>query len=476
MDGESNVRWCSPFIMFKSSFLTHRKQILSLLTNRWAVLCFLCLAIQEFITASSSLWLVKIVENITAKKDFIIYLFIYLGSLLLPCIPWCFAFICKTSWHQEAQRAFINAFVDSNRNNIGEWGNKGIREQKMAIITSEGPQLIYLLLDYLFYTSAYALSVFFNIMALSIVVEPLFAVAFLVSMTAVIVIMKLRRRAQRQLTQKAMTARIDLGQSLLGAWDNVLIGNNYNFNLWQERTQQRMTRCLQKNVDLERFDQIMAILVSLITMIPALIVVIYFVFKNYDNTPLLASLFVTLPILFLILSYTYQLLGYVFRWTMHKSKLMALYRSIQPSRDSHLEMAKKIKWDKIQFTNQVSLAGPLTSHHDIIQHTAQPGRITLRGENGSGKSTALILVKNGLGDRAFLLPTHNQLNFASEKNKYSTGESLRMRLTEILEKVDVDVLLLDEWDANLDMDNREKLSKLIDEIAEKKCVIEVRHR
>ena len=111
-----------------------------------------------------------------------------------------------------------------------------------------------------------------------------------------------------------------------------------------------------------------------------------------------------------------------------------------------------------------------------MEFTLKPGRLTMRGENGAGKSTALMLVKNSLANRAFFLPTQNQLSFTSETNKYSTGKSLRNRLMEILEKVDVDVLLLDEWDANLDKENQERLSALIEELASKKCVIEVRHR
>jgi len=86
------------------------------------------------------------------------------------------------------------------------------------------------------------------------------------------------------------------------------------------------------------------------------------------------------------------------------------------------------------------------------------------------------MVKNALASKAFFLPTHNQLSFLSETNKYSTGESLHNRLVEIIEKVDADVLLLDEWDANLDHENKERLSSLIDELARSKCVIEVRHR
>lgn len=466
-----------------------RKQILGLLTHKWALLCFLMLAIMEIISASSSLWLVKIMEEITSGNDFFSYLLLYLGSLLLPCVPWGFAFIFRTSWRQEAQRGFISAFVSSNRNQIGEWGNKGMREQKMSILTSEGPQAINQLIDYAFDVSSYSLSVLFNILALSVVVEPLFLVAFSISLVAVAVVIKLRRTAQRQLTQKALTARIDLGQSLLAAWDNVLLGNDYNFKLWQERTQQRTNRCLQKNVDLERFDQIMAIFVTLLTMIPALLVVLYFVVKHQNNTTALASFFVTIPILFLILSYTYQLLANFFRWGMHKSKLVAIYKAILPCQDSQADMVKKVKWAKIQYTKNESHSDKdfmgsrkfqppetLSSHHDLIQHISEPGRITIRGENGSGKSTTLMLIKKSLSEKAFILPTHSQLNFSKETNKYSTGENLKNRLTEILDKVEVNVLLLDEWDANLDRENRERLSSLIDEIAEKKCVIEVRHR
>ena len=107
---------------------------------------------------------------------------------------------------------------------------------------------------------------------------------------------------QRVLTRKALSARVDLTQSLLAAWDNVLLGNNYNFKLWQERTTQRLNRSLQKNIDLERFDQVMAIVVSLMTSIPSLLVVAYYVYVNQDDRVKLSSFVVTLPILFLIIS------------------------------------------------------------------------------------------------------------------------------------------------------------------------------
>ena len=40
---------------------------------------------------------------------------------------------------------------------------------------------------------------------------------------------------------------------------------------------------------------------------------------------------------------------------------------------------------------------------------------------------------------------------------------------------DVDVIILDEWDANLDNINKSHLNELINELAKQRLVVEVRH-
>ena len=527
--------------MFTSSSPNTLKQFWGLLTNRWAFGCFALLTLQQIIEASATIWLVGMMKSIISGEPFSLYLTLYLTSLCFPYIPGCIANIFKITWKQEAQRFFINAFVSSNRNQIGEWNNKGIKEEKLTILTAEGPSALIALIDYVFDLYSYVLSVLFNILALSIVVEPLFSIAYGLSVITVFVVMKVKKSLQRRLTKKALTARIDLYQSLLASWDNILLGNHYNFKLWEDKTSQRLNRCLQKNVALERFDQVLAIFISLLTSVPSLIVVVYYIYSNLNNIPNLSAFLVTLPVLFIILSYTYQTLSLVFRWAMHRSKLLSIYKAIEPIADSHLAMQKKVKWSKIQICHSteapqeaifvissqepakrkevdvkdrdegialaiaeersltdaplqpaglsdeitkvapqhhISAKGPsyISSYQELLAYTTKCGRLTLRGENGAGKSTLLMLVKHELADRAFFLPTQNQLSFIAETNKYSTGESLRNRLMEILERVDVDVLLLDEWDANLDSENHQKLSLLIDKLAESKCVIEVRHR
>lgn len=471
--------------MFKTSSLRILSQIPGLLSNRWAYGCWALLTFQQIIEASQTIWLVKMMKEIVAEEPFFLSLFLYLGALVIPYFPGCIGYIFKISWKQESQRSFINAFVHSNSNQIGEWSNKGLKQGKLSILTAEGPVALHAIIDYLYDLYAYVISVILNILALSIIVEPLFAAAYFISVMTVFGIMKIKKRAQRRLTKKALTSRIDLSQSLLAAWDNVLLGNFYNFKLWNERTTQRVNRCLKKNVELERFDQVLAIVISLMTSIPSLCVVIYYAYAHRYSIPHLTAFLVTLPVLFTILSYTYQTLSLIFRWTMHKSKLVSIYQAIQPLQYLQSTMEKKIKWSKIQLYPSslqlqegtlVSKPIYLNSYQEILPFTLKNGRYTIRGENGAGKSTLLMLLKENLRERAFFLPTQNQLSFISETNKYSTGESLRNRLLEISEKVEADILLLDEWDANLDKENAERLSLLIDQLATNKCVIEVRHR
>lgn len=465
------------------------KEFPGLFNNRWAYSCMVFMTLDQIIEASSSVWLVLMTEKITLHENFFPYLLLYLIGLLGPYLPRCFACMSKINWKQESQRAFIHHFVDINRNQIGEWSNKGIREQKLSVLTTEGPNSLHAFIDYFYDLSTYVLSVILNIFALTIVVEPLFAPSYLLSLIVVIFVMRSKRRAQRKFTQKALTARIGLYQTLLCAWDNVLLGNYYNFKLWENKTNEKLKKCMQRNMELERFDQFLAITVALITAIPSLTVVVYYMYMNQGSVEKLASFAVTLYLLFMILSYSYQTLSLIFRWTMHWSKLRSVYKEVQPVKYCQTSLEKKIKWPKLNLSttldstiaphNHMSMPGPLAlrSSHDILDKLHSSGRLTLRGENGCGKSTLLMLIKNTLSEKAFFLPTYNQqLSFTAETNKYSTGESLKNRLVEILEKVDSDVLLLDEWDANLDEENRDRLSALIDEIATKKCVVEVRHR
>lgn len=79
----------------------------------------------------------------------------------------------------------------------------------------------------------------------------------------------------------------------------------------------------------------------------------------------------------------------------------------------------------------------------------------------------------------FLLPAHSELYFTELDTKEASSRQAVARILKLLEsgylEKDCDVALLDEWDANLDEKARTAQDRLIDDLAQSKCIIEVLH-
>jgi ABC-type transport system involved in cytochrome bd biosynthesis fused ATPase/permease subunit len=134
---------------------------------------------------------------------------------------------------------------------------------------------------------------------------------------------------------------------------------------------------------------------------------------------------------------------------------------------------------------------------------AQPtGRINVRGSNGAGKSTLLASLKTELKKRAYYWPTTDRLAFKftgsvspvdvegddedeeevvvaqtmDQKLGFSSGERQIKSLQEIVDETHAQVYLLDEWDANLDANNKARADALVDKLAARARVVEISHR
>jgi energy-coupling factor transporter ATP-binding protein EcfA2 len=129
---------------------------------------------------------------------------------------------------------------------------------------------------------------------------------------------------------------------------------------------------------------------------------------------------------------------------------------------------------------------------------SQPtGRINVRGPNGSGKSTLLTSLKSEVTTRAYYWPTADRraFKFAQgqeeietdengeplppsdvKKPGFSSGERQLRALQEIVSHTHAPIYLLDEWDANLDPNNRAAADALVEELARRARVVEISHR
>jgi ABC-type bacteriocin/lantibiotic exporter with double-glycine peptidase domain len=115
----------------------------------------------------------------------------------------------------------------------------------------------------------------------------------------------------------------------------------------------------------------------------------------------------------------------------------------------------------------------------LLEPLPKFGRYTLRGPNGSGKTSLLLSLKEIYGDGAFYLPAQWELETGQDVSGISTGQRAVNSLLELLTPNErnglLPILLLDEWDANLDEENQLMIDQRISEIAKTHLVIESRH-
>ncbi|WP_224963568.1 ATP-binding cassette domain-containing protein [Acinetobacter guillouiae] len=104
------------------------------------------------------------------------------------------------------------------------------------------------------------------------------------------------------------------------------------------------------------------------------------------------------------------------------------------------------------------------------------GRFTITGDNGAGKTTLLLSLLRNERDKVIFIPSDpGTIEWNIDITNKSTGSKIFSILYSEIDNSNEKVILLDEWDANLDTENKSKIDKLIDKISEKKVVIEVRH-
>lgn len=135
---------------------------------------------------------------------------------------------------------------------------------------------------------------------------------------------------------------------------------------------------------------------------------------------------------------------------------------------------------------QIVVNGQTANTADIIRspgkHLRKPGRVSISGPNGSGKTTLMSHLAHAVGDNAHYEPVESLLSY--DWRGGSAGENTIEHIAEIIEHVTSKIsdagqqaptIFLDEWPANLSGKNRALMSAVIDELAQRHCVVEIVH-
>jgi ABC-type bacteriocin/lantibiotic exporter with double-glycine peptidase domain len=446
------------------------------LHNRWLWKALGWLTVQQAIVASSSVWIAHFIKSIQHEQVQFLWLWLFLSALILPYLPGMLALLDIKRAQLTANVAYLKQFALVFRSRISEWSDQNHKKNKTAILSGESSRVIDTYIDYIYHLSATGLNVVLNVVTLAILIDYLFFVSFALGLGGAALILKIQERLRHRLALKAQQSRINWTALMLKAWDNILINNVYNLDIWTAKEQSRSPRYLKKYMILERFSQFISIGMALTLMGPTFGLVIYYFIHHFDNYTQLAILTVVLPRLFQALSYAYEGLFLISQVPAQRAQLKTVLNVIDAKNlqyDLSESLKSRIQWDKITAIDITDRDRPrkLT---DVFSSIPAQGRIVITGENGSGKTSLMLCLKSLHDKHAYYLPPKHDLLFKTVSSDISTGQQAHLILKE-LSKMHVPLLLLDEWDANLDTRNMEKISRLIDELAKHACVIESRH-
>lgn len=278
------------------------------------------------------------------------------------------------------------------------------------------------------------------------------------------------------LALQSTTNRNLLTTAMNESHDNVLIGNEYNINIWSENFSNSFTAAMNSAISYSNWTSISNLFGKILIIVPIIGGTTWMMWSTLNTNLLLASLPIQVNLMEMIENIGWGLV----RWNGMRKNLMLLEASLKNPYLLEPEPTFQVKWERLTFTNK---NGPLQFNNVenfLTQIKNEKGnRITIRGDNGAGKSILMSYLAKYLitnDKKIFYRPCYAKLAFLSQAINQSSGERASNELRIMLEQGKEEFILIDEWDANLDENNIKKISSLLDKVSENKCIIEIRHR
>lgn len=456
--------------------------------------------IQEFCSAATTWLVIRIARDISEETiSGVRFGWIVVAqtvSYLASAVSWIFAERAGFG----AYSRYILHFARLNRFQTALLGDASAREQAEPFLTSETFHVCFELIFTLQFHLRLFFQLLFNSIVLGVEINSGLPMAFAAAFVVLGALQWFLRKplADAYLDNQRMTNRMTA--RTYNAWDNIFSGNRYNFALWHRDFRQRLGDALAAQVRAILLREGWSACSGMIALVLVLSTTAWIAIHGTGDTVLLIALAATLPRQIEMTLDMHQLtVGFtdlLAVWT----RIKGVCSHINPIPDPRF--IERIEFGRISLKEN-EVEKNCNSLFDAVQFAlAKPtGLITVRGGNGTGKSTLLAALKAKLHGQAYYWPTQDRLAFAfnsgatpamvleeddadvisaaeeaEQRKGYSSGERQLQVLREISANTDFPVYLLDEWDANLDANNRAAAVTLVAELSARARVIEVSHR
>lgn len=441
--------------------------IYKLILNRHLQVALLFLLIQQMIVASSTFFIARLAQSLTEDTISILYMVLFAVSLVAVYVP---AYFCVTNTERakyDAHKLYNDTFHTVFLGKTHLLSSDELQSTATTTLAQESKYTLETVIDSIFDISALVLNVLFNVLVIAWFLEGTLLLGYAVGIIFASMFVHFRRHALKTAAKTDQQSRLNLTAKLFDSWDNVVIFNKHNYMLYNNIVQKSFAIAKSNSVKSTSIQHINSSLGMIILMLPVFVVTAVIFNKNWQDAATMAVLIATLPRQIQLLQMCYALIGYHTSIGVIKTMLDGILEVLKPT---------AVNLDSYIQKNQIRVK----QTGEIFDSTQLPkqGRVTLVGNNGVGKSCMLLKLKDHYQEQAYYLPAKHNLyfNYKTDKaHRGSTGQQLIKQIQEIREDDRSTIVMLDEWDAHLDKENTQIIDQYLDELAQTRLVMDVRH-
>ena len=441
--------------------------IYKLIINRHLQVALLFLLIQQVIVASSTYFIARLAQSLAEDTISILYMVLFAASLVAVYVP---AYFCVTNTERakyDAHKLYNDNFHAVFLGKTYLLSSDDLQSIATTTLAQESNYTLETVIDSIFDISALVLNVLFNVLVIAWFLDGTLLLGYAVGIIFASMFVHFRRHTLKTAAKIDQQSRLSLTAKLFDSWDNVVIFNKHNYTLYNNMVQKSFATAKSNSVKSTSIQHINSSLGMIILMLPVFVVTAFIFNKNWQDAATMAVLIATLPRQIQLLQMCYALIGYHTSIGVIKTMLDGILEILQPT---------TVDLDTYIQANQIRVK----QTGEIFDSTQLPkqGRVTLVGNNGVGKSCMLLKLKDHYQEQAYYLPAKHNLyfNYKTDKaHRGSTGQQLIKQIQEIKEDDRSTIVMLDEWDAHLDKENTQIIDQYLDELAETRLVMDVRH-
>lgn len=437
-------------------------------------LCLACVFLFQLSYSVGPVYLAQVISGGASRDQVVAAVMVFLVLYFLPYPLTFAASFFKVLWKTKARRSFYEQALSRGFGRVAFAVRDKSQREFSGLISATGQDIVSDSVDFVYGTASLVFSSMLSVGLISIFVFRDFFLSYLVSAVLCWVIVRYLGDWQAGKADVAEEGYNRFVSALPSAWIANSLGESSVMSRFLKLFHRRWVLYRRLSLSAMVAFQSLSMLQAACIWLPTSTMVLYQV--HFMDTEQIVALAIVLPRLTESMLDVSSLVSNIADYFSLKGRVAWLDRTLADEPVELLDQVNALQLRLRRKTTEGWEEADLASAAGLIKTRGPVGRYALVGANGSGKTSFLLHLKSVNPTSSFYLPAVGRL-FPELGQERSTGQRKIQELEKALQLVEGDcrALLLDEWDANLDPKNRDRISARLDQLSQNRVVIEVTH-